>query len=104
MPSVQNTKRRKLVLVGAGSASFTRGLVADLILAPDLGPWQLGLVDPNPQALETATGLAQRMVAARTADITIEASCDREDVLPAADVVVMTVGVGGRRAWELDVQ
>ena len=37
--------RKKLVLVGAGSAVFTRGLVADLIQSPDLGPWDLGLVD-----------------------------------------------------------
>jgi alpha-galactosidase len=50
----QTTKRRKIVLIGAGSASFTQGLVADLIFAPDLGPWQLGLVDVGPQALETA--------------------------------------------------
>lgn len=95
---------RKIVLIGAGSASFTQGLVADLILAPDLGPWQLGLVDISPQALETAEGLSRRMVAARGAEIQITASTDRRDILPGADVVVMTVGVGGRRAWELDVQ
>lgn len=96
-------KRRKIVLIGAGSASFTRGLVADLILAPDLGPWHLGLVDVNPQALETAEGLSRRMVEARGVDIKIDASTDRRELLPGADVVVMTVGVGGRRAWEQDV-
>lgn len=96
-------KRRKIVLIGAGSASFTQGLVADLILAPDLGPWHLGLVDVNPQALETAEGLSRRMVAAREADIQIDAATDRKMVLPNADIVVMTVGVGGRRAWEQDV-
>ncbi len=93
----------KIVLVGAGSAVFTRGLVADLILFPDLGPWQLGLVDVDPAALETAEGLARRMVESRSAEIAIEASTDRRDLLPGADVVVSTVGVGGRRAWETDV-
>ena len=44
----------KLVLIGAGSAMFTRGLVADMILAPDKGPWELGLVDIDPEALEVA--------------------------------------------------
>src|SRR5262249_1055706 len=96
-------KRRKIVLIGAGSASFTQGLVADLILAPDLGPWHLGLVDINPQALETAEGLSRRMVAARGVDMQIEAASERQRPLPNADVVVMTVGVGGRRAWEQDV-
>jgi alpha-galactosidase len=93
----------KIVLVGAGSAMFTRGLVADLIQSPDLGPWELGLVDIDPQALETAEGLSRRMVEAKSAAIAIHASPDRRDVLPGADVVVSTIGVGGRRAWEADV-
>jgi alpha-galactosidase len=95
--------RKKIVLIGAGSAVFTRGLVADLIQAPQLGPWALGLVDVDPEALDTAEGLVRRMVEARRADIALQASTDRRDVLPAADVVVTTIGVGGRRAWEADV-
>ncbi len=96
-------RRIKIVLIGAGSAVFTRGLVADLIQAPDLGPWALGLVDIDPGALETAEGLVGRMVEARGADIVVQASTDRQVVLPGADVVVTTIGVGGRRAWEADV-
>jgi len=95
--------RKKIVLVGAGSAVFTQGLVADLILAPDLGPWDLGLVDIDAEALETAEGLSRRMVEARGAEIAVQASTDRKEVLPGADVVVATIGVGGRRAWETDV-
>jgi alpha-galactosidase len=82
---------------------FTQGLVADMIQSPDLGPWELGLVDVDPQALETAEGLSHWMVEARGAEIAVSASTDRRDVLPGADVVVSTVGVGGRRAWEADV-
>jgi alpha-galactosidase len=94
---------KKIVLIGAGSAMFTQGLVADMIQSPELGPWELGLVDVDPQALETAEGLSRRMVEARGAEIAVSASTDRRDVLPGADVVVSTVGVGGRRAWEADV-
>ena len=99
----------KIVLIGAGSAMFTRGLMADLIQAPDLGPWEVGLVDVDPGALETAEGLCRRMVAARQAaaarraEIRLSASLDRRDLLGGADVVVTTIGVGGRRAWEADV-
>lgn len=92
---------RKLVLIGAGSAMFTQGLVADLILTGQ--PWQLGLVDIDPQALAVAEGLSRRMVQAREAAITIEASLARRELLSGADVVVATIGVGGRRAWEADV-
>ena len=46
--------RKALVLIGAGSAVFSRGLMADLISAPDLGAWELRLVDTNPGALGEA--------------------------------------------------
>ncbi len=97
------SERKKIVLIGAGSAMFTQGLVADMILADDMGPWELGLVDIASEALEAAEGLSRRMVEAKGVDIAISASTDRRDVLPGADVVVMTVGVGGRRGWEKDV-
>ncbi len=92
---------RKIVLIGAGSAVFTRGLVADLILSGE--PWEVGLVDVDPEALETAYGLATRMVEAREAPIRLSAETDRRRALPGAGFVVSTVGVGGRRAWEQDV-
>ena len=95
-------KTRKIVLIGCGSAVFTHGLVADLIVSEDLGSWELGLVDIDPSALETAEGISRRMVAARNADITIQASTDRRDILPGADLVVLTVGVESRPGWEID--
>lgn len=96
--------RRSLVLIGAGSAVFTRGLLADLITAKDLGSWEIRLVDVNPEALSVATRLAERMVEARGAQarITVRSSTDRRSELPGADYVVTCVGVGGRPAWQTD--
>lgn len=95
---------RVLVLIGAGSAVFTRGLLADLIGAHDLGSWEIRLVDVDPTALDVATRLATAMVDERRAGgtITVVASTDRRAVLPGADFVVTCVGVGGRPAWQLD--
>ena len=93
--------REKVVLIGAGSAMFTCGLVGDLVR---LG-WEadLAMVDIDPQALEVALRLGKKMIEARKAPITISASTDRRDCLRGATVVICTVGVGGRRAWEQDV-
>jgi len=90
-----------LVLIGAGSAMFTRGLLADLVR----GGWQadLALVDVDADALGVAEGLAGKMIDAHDAPIRLRASTDRRDVLPGASAVICTVGVGGRRAWEQDV-
>jgi alpha-galactosidase len=97
-------ERKALVLIGAGSAVFTRGLLADLISAPDLGPWDLRLVDTNPEALRVAVALAERMSSARGEGdrIGVSGAVDRAEVLPGAHVVICSVGVGGRPAWQLD--
>jgi alpha-galactosidase len=93
-----------LVLIGAGSAVFTRGLLADLISADDIGTWEIRLVDIDPGPLSVATRLAERMVDARGAHdkITVTSSTDRRTVLPGADFVVTCVGVGGRPGWQAD--
>ena len=93
---------RKYVLVGAGSASFTRGLVADVLRTGK--ELELGLVDVSAEALEVAEGLVRKMVAAAGAPVRVSASTDRREILPGATAVICTVGVGGRRAWEKDVR
>jgi len=94
-------KREKVVLIGAGSAMFTRGLMADLIRRNE--ELDLALVDIDPDALAVAEGLSRKMIAARRAPIRLSAYTDRRRALPGATVVICTVGVGGRRAWEQDV-
>src|SRR5262245_44218424 len=93
--------REKIVLIGAGSAMFTRGLVADLIHAGLEA--DLALVDIDPEALEVAERLTHKMIVARRAPIALSASVDRRSALRGATAVICTVGVGGRRAWEQDV-
>ncbi len=93
--------KRKLVIIGAGSAVFTQGLVADMILIGD--EWNLHLVDVDPANLSVAHRLAQQLIARRNAPIQLTATLDRCESLPGADAVVATFGVGGRRAWEQDV-
>jgi alpha-galactosidase len=96
--------RHALVLIGAGSAVFTRGVLADLISARDLGAWDIRLVDVAAEPLEKAVGLAERMIQARGVGdaITVSGSSERRAVLPGADFVVTCVGVGGRPGWQTD--
>lgn len=93
--------REKIVLIGAGSAMFTRGLVADLLRKR----WaaDLALVDISPQALAVAERLTRKMIAARRTPVRLRAATDRRQVLRGATAVICTIGVGGRRAWEQDV-
>ncbi len=93
--------KERIVLVGAGSAVFTRGLVADLLRSGVEA--EVALVDVDPEALEVAERLVAKMIAAHGPRLTVEASMDRQQVLHDATVVICTIGVGGRRAWEQDV-
>jgi len=94
--------KERIVIVGAGSAVFTRGLVADLLALK----WEadLRLADTDPQALETADKLVRKMVEANRSSIQVRSSTDLREVLAGATVVISTIGVGGRRAWEKDVE
>jgi len=91
----------KVVLVGAGSAVFTRGLLADVLRQGWQG--EIALVDIDKDALEVASRLARKMLDARGSDLKLSASTDRRDVLEGATAVICTIGVGGREAWRQDV-
>jgi alpha-galactosidase len=95
--------RRKIVLIGAGSTTFTQRLVADLILSENSSAWELALVDIDAEVLEVVTLLVKKMVAAKSSGLKVTSTADRRDVLPGADFVVTTIAVGGRRGWETDV-
>ncbi len=95
-------ERKKIVLIGAGSAVFTKGLIADFIKA-GFGSWEIALCDINPTILKEVEKLAKKMVEQKNVDIIISSSTDRKELLPGADYVVTTIAVGGRRAWEQDV-
>ncbi len=93
--------KEKIVLIGAGSAVFTCGMVADLIRMGREA--ELAMVDIDPEALEVAERLGRKMIEATRAPVVLKASTDRKQVLGGATAVICTVGVGGRRAWEQDV-
>jgi len=93
--------RGAIALLGVGSTYFTRGIVE--ALARRGGEWDLRLVDIDEHCLDVAVRLSRRIVEAYRAPVTLRGSTERRDVLPGADVVVSTIGVGGRKAWERDV-
>ncbi|TFG66608.1 MAG: hypothetical protein E4H27_09790, partial [Anaerolineales bacterium] len=90
-----------IVILGAGSTYFTRGIVESLITRG--GEWDVRLVDIDPLCLEIAQLLSQKFVDLYDAPLKITGSVNRCEMLPGAEAVVSTVGVGGRRAWEKDV-
>ncbi len=93
--------REKFVLVGAGSVSFTRGLVVDLVQRGAEG--ELALVDVSPEALAIAEGFARKVIEAGGSKLKLSATTDLRKALPDATAVICTIAVGGRKAWETDL-
>jgi len=93
----------KLVIIGAGSMSFSPSLLNSITRAPALANCELGLVDVDAQALEIIERLARRVAKERGLGLKVKASADRRDVLAGADVVTTTIAVGGMEAFRLDI-
>ncbi len=94
----------KIVLIGAGSESFGRGQVVDMMQARELRGRgvELHLVDLDPQALDLMARLAERIRQHTGGDIRILSSTDRRQALPGADYVIVAVARKRYPLWEQD--
>lgn len=93
----------KIVCIGAGSAIFGLSNMASIVRSPRLRGSELVLVDIDEAGLKTMTRLAQIMNESWDAEMTISRTTKREEALPGADFVVVSVQVGQREdVWELD--
>ena len=95
----------RVAFVGAGSVSFTKTLVADLLAYPELhGRLELVLHDIDPRRLEVAEALVRSVDRERGAAASVRATLDRRDALDGADYVLFTVQVGGHEATVRDFE
>ena len=85
----------KIVVIGAGSASFGRGMVADTLQAEALRERDLTLclVDLDATALKKMHTFAQLVKAHAGSTADIIATTDRSEVLPGANYVLTAVSI-----------
>jgi len=94
----------KIVIIGAGSRSFGRGQIADILQSSELKGHGvvLSFVDTDAAALETMTSLARRIKEQAGTDVTLESTTDRRAALPGADYVITAVARKRYELWEQD--
>jgi alpha-galactosidase len=92
----------RIVLIGAGSASFGLGTLAGLMRTPSLRGATLVLVDLDAEGLRAIAALAGRLDGAWASGMRIESSTDRERALVGADFVVVSVASDREAAWQRD--
>jgi alpha-galactosidase len=94
----------KIVLNGAGSAEFTKELLADILGFEELAGSTIALFDVNAERLETAEAIARWTARALGAPAAIEAHADRRAALDGADHVISMIRVGGHDGLRLDFE
>ncbi len=95
----------KIVVIGAGSASFGLNTLAALMASPNLRGAQLALVDRNPVTLDLVGQLAARLNQVWQADMRLSIHEDHQGALEGADFVVLAIEVSPREAlWRTDYE
>ena len=94
----------RITLIGAGSATFTRMLLGDILSFPELHDVSIALHDIDAERLETAEGVARWTAKNAGAGPAISAHADRRAALDGADYVINMVQVGGHRATVADYE
>jgi len=94
----------KIVLIGAGSASFGRGQIADVLLSDELRGRNvtLMLVDEDEQRLEKMMRVAVRMREHTHSDVALEDTTDRRKGLLGAKYAIVAVARKRMELWEQD--
>ena len=84
-----------IVLIGAGSSSFSVELLKDISMLPSLSGSTLSLVDIDQKRLDIALYLATRYCQETGMRLTIKAYTDRRPALEGAEYIISAVKVGG---------
>jgi len=96
---------KRIVLVGAGSAQFGVGTVADILMSRVLNGGTIVLHDINPKSLETVRQACQMAIDEMKLDLSLEATTSRPEALKDADFVIISIEVGDRfKLWEQDYE
>jgi alpha-galactosidase len=102
MNPADHTDGPRITFIGAGSATFTRMLIGDILSYPELRGATLSLHDIDSERLETAAGVARVTAEEAGATPAIEAHADRRAALDGADYAINIVQVGGHAATVID--
>lgn len=93
-----------ITIVGAGSVSFTRTLVSDLLQQPATRDCELHLFDIDGEALEASRQLVEQMRQEAKSPGLVRAHGDLRSGVSGADYIICTILVGGRPAAIADFE
>ncbi len=88
-------KKPHIVIIGAGSATFSTTIVCDLCLKKELAGSHVTFMDVDAHKLDLIDNLARRLARELHADLTFSKTTSREAALEGADFIINMAQVGG---------
>ena len=94
---------KKIVLIGAGSATFGFGVLGDIFRTEALKGSSVVLHDINPQTLKKVETITRQFIQEHNLSYNISATTSRKEALQEADFCISSIEVGNRfELWEQD--
>jgi len=95
---------RKFAFIGAGSFTFTRNLIRDLLTFPAFEDCMITLMDINEDRLADIKKAVDKIITAGNYSAKVIATTDRIQALKDADGVICTILVGEVDIWRYDIE
>lgn len=96
--------KTNIVIIGAGSATFTKNLVGDILLLKDVPLGRIALCDINEEKLNVMAGIVRKMAKQVGRDVEVVSSVNRRDLLEGAHYVINTISCGGPEIYKRDLE
>lgn len=93
----------KVAFIGAGSVSFTRNLMRDILTVPELQDTRFTFHDISKRNLDMVLQLCQKDIRDNHLAATVTRCMDRRRALDCADYVINCTRIGGLDAFQLDI-
>jgi alpha-galactosidase len=92
----------KIVLIGAGSHSFSKNLTTDILTYPEFKDSTVTLMDIAEEPLELATAFVTKLVKQSGFKTCVESTTDIREALKGANYVIVAIRVGGANSSHAD--
>ena len=93
----------KCTFIGAGSITFSRKLLSDLLTVPEFKDIEVAFTDINYENLRMAKELCQRDIDENGLKINIEVTVDRREAVTGARYIFNLTRIGGLEAFATDI-
>src|SRR5438034_8333932 len=93
----------RIAMIGAGSITFTRRLMHDILCVPELVDTTFAFTDISQRNLDMVAQLCRRDIEANRLPAKIESTLSRRAAIDGADYVICTIRQGGLEAFQTDI-